>query len=85
MEKTDLKLLEWQLTPWGMDGNGGWKQQPIILIEGEIPFFANHPNDYIKRLQEMHDNPMLYRGSFYTLIGQFKDALELVWQKGEGE
>ncbi|GAJ22428.1 unnamed protein product, partial [marine sediment metagenome] len=37
------KLLEWHLTPWRMNGHGGWKEQPIILIEGQEPFFADNP------------------------------------------
>jgi len=62
-----------------MNGNDGWKQQPVILIEGKTPFFADHPNDYIAKLQEMHDDSTLARGSFYTLIGQFEDAMEQFW------
>jgi len=71
--------LEWHLTPWVMNGQGGWKQQPVILIEGRVPFFADYPEDYIAKLQEMHDDPTLARGSFYTLIGQFRDAMEQSW------
>jgi len=77
------ELLEWHLTPWTMDGHGGWKQQPVILIEGRIPFFADHPEDYITKLQEMHDDPTLTRGSFHTFIGQFKDAVEQFWTSGK--
>lgn len=73
------KLLEWHLTPWTIDGHGSWKQQPVILIEGQIPFFADHPDNYIAKLQEMHDDLTLARGQFYTLIGQFKDATEQFW------
>jgi len=75
------KTLDWQVTPWIMDTEeGGWKQQPVILIEKQTPFFADHPNDYITKLQEMHDDPKLTRGVFHTLIGQFKDALEQSWK-----
>lgn len=77
--KKKLKLLEWHLTPWTMNGQGGWKQQPIILIEGRTPFFADHPDDYIIKLQEMHDDLVLARGSFHTFIGQLKDATEQYW------
>lgn len=73
------KPLEWQMTPWTMDGQGGWKQQPVILIEGQAPFFADHPQGYIDKLQKMHDDPALAQGSFYTLIGQLKDAMEQFW------
>lgn len=76
-----LKLLTWHVTPWSMNGQG-WKQQPVILIEGKVPFFADHPDHYIAKLQEMHDDPQLARGLFHTLIGQFKDALEQAWNKG---
>ena len=79
MVKKQPKLLEWHLTPWTMNGQGGWKQQPVILIEGQAPFFANHPKDYIAKLQELHDDPTLARGQFYTFIGQFKDAAEQFW------
>ncbi len=75
-------LLEWHLTPWTMTGERSWKQQPVILVEGQIPFFADHPDEYIAKLQEMHDDPAIARGSFYTSIGQLKDAMELVWSKG---
>lgn len=77
------KLLEWHLTPWIMDGHGGWKQQPVILIEGRVPFFADHPDAYIAKFQEMHDDPALARGAFYTLIGQFRDAMEQSWIRGK--
>jgi hypothetical protein len=73
------RLLEWHLTPWQMDGHGGWKEQPIILVEGRVPFFADHPQDYIDKLQELHDDPALAPGCFHTLIGQLKDAMERSW------
>ena len=77
------ELLNWSLTPWLMNGQGGWKQQPVILIEGQVPFFADHPDAYIEKFEEMHDDPALMRGQFYTLIGQFKDALEQAWENKE--
>ncbi len=67
------------MTPWVMNGQGGWKQQPVILIEGRVPFFADHPDAYIAKLQEMHDDAALARGQFYTLMGQFRDAVEQAW------
>lgn len=63
-----------------MNGQGGWKQQPIILIEGQVPFFADHPQAYIDKLQEMHDDITLVRGLFNTLIGQLKDGMEQSWE-----
>ena len=72
-------LLIWSVTPWVMNGEGGWKQQPIILIEGQIPFFADHPKAYIAKLREMQKDKTLTRGTFWTCIGQLKDGLELSW------
>ena len=72
-------LLIWSITPWLMNGEGGWKQQPIILIEGQIPFFADHPKAYITKLREMRKDKTLTRGPFWTFIGQLKDGLELSW------
>lgn len=66
-----------------MNGQGGWKQQPVILVEGQVPFFADHPDAYITKLQEMHDDKRIARGQFYMSIGQFKDALEQVWENKE--
>ena len=74
------KSLEWHLTPWTMDGKEGWKQQPIILIEGQPPFFADHPQPYIDKLEEMSKDPTLIKGAFHTLAGQLKDALEQYWE-----
>ena len=77
------RLLEWQLTPWQMNGEGGWKVQPIIVVEGRVPFFADHPSDYIARLEELHDDPALTPGTVWTFIGQLKDGLEQAWgEKG---
>lgn len=73
--------MEWQLTPWRANGDGTWKQQPIITIEGRVPFFGDHPLDYINKLQEMHDDPTIARGIFYTMIGQFKDLLDNSWEE----
>jgi hypothetical protein len=74
------RLLEWHLTPWKMNGNGGWAEQPIILIEGQVPFFADHPQSYIDKLEEMSKDPTLFRGAFHTMAGQLKDALEQNWE-----
>jgi len=79
LKREKTSNLNWTLTPWVMNGHGGWKQQPVIVIEGQVPFYADHPDAYIAKLQEMHDNPTIARGSFYSLIGQFKDALEQTW------
>lgn len=79
------KKLLWQVTPWVMNGKGGWTQQPVITIEGEIPFFGGHPNDYIGKLTEMHDDPQYARGIFYTVIGQLRDGLELAWMTDNKE
>ena len=71
--------LNWTITPWLMNGQSGWKQQPVILVEGRTPFFADHPDAYIERLQALHDDPLLIPGSFWTYIGQLRDALEQAW------
>ena len=73
-------LLVWSVTPWMPNGRGGWKQQPIILVEGRVPFFADHPQAYIDKLRELHDDPALSPGVFHTMIGQFQDCLELTWE-----
>lgn len=75
-------MKTWTVTQWLMSGQGGWKQQPVILIEGETPFFADHPAAYIKKLREMHEDKTLTPGPFWTLIGQFKDAEEQAWDIG---
>lgn len=77
------KPLDWQLTPWLMNGLGGWKQQPVITAEAEVPFFADHPDKYIAKLQSMHDDPKYARGPFFTSIGQLKDGREQSWGKEE--
>ena len=77
------KLLEWHLTPWQIDGHGGWKRQPVILIEGQPPFFADHPQAYIDKLEEMSKDPMLIKGAFHTMAGPLKDAMEQYWGKGK--
>ena len=73
------ELLTWSITNWLMSGKGTWKTQPVILIEGEIPFYADNPQPYIDKILTMHDDPTLMRGAFYTLIGQLQDAQEQVW------
>ena len=75
------KLREWHVTAWQMNGQGGWKQQPIILIEGQAPFFADHPQVYIDKLEEMSKDPTLVKGQFHTLAGQLEDAMEQYWKK----
>ncbi len=75
--------LSWFVTPWSMSGQGRWVQQPVILVDGQEPFYADHPNDYISKLEELHDNPEIGRGQFYSYIGQLKDGLEQVWDVKE--
>ena len=74
-----IKPKQWSLTPWQMNGQGGWTQQPIILVEGEKPFYDDHPDAYIAKLEELHDDVTIERRKFWTLIGEFKDALERYW------
>src|SRR3990167_7182091 len=81
VERTDYKpKLAWTLTPWVMSGRGSWKQQPVLLVEGRVPFFADHPSAYIAELERLHDDDTVTRGTFHTFIGQFRDALENVWE-----
>ena len=75
-------LLLWSLTPWAMNGHGGWKTQPVIVVEGRKPFFADTPQEYIAELERLHDDEGIARGNFYTLIGQLKDAFETGWNPG---
>ena len=63
-----------------MDGQGGWTRPPCIVVEGGVPFYADHPSGYIEELERIHDEPTIKRGNFYTYIGQFKDALEQSWE-----
>lgn len=77
------RLLEWHITAWKMNGHGGWTEQPIILIEGQLPFFADHPQAYIDKLEEMSKDSILIKGLFHTFAGQLKDALEQFWTSGE--
>jgi len=79
MSKKKQKLLEWHLTPWRMN-SAGWVEQPVILIEGRVPFFADHPQAYIDKLKEMSLDKALIRGAFHALAGQLQDGLEQVWR-----
>lgn len=81
--KKGQSLLVWGLTPWQMNGQGGWTRQPVIVVEGQVPFYADHPQAYIGKLQEMHDDPTIARGSFFTCIGQLQDAMEQAWDMKE--
>lgn len=74
-----VEPIPWTVTPWIMNGHCGWQQQPVILVNGQIPFYADHPPAYIEKLREMHDDPLIARGSFFTCIGQFQDGLEQAW------
>ena len=77
-----VELLNWTITPWLMNGKGGWVGiAPVILVEGELPFTADHPAAYIDKLQALHDDPRLTRGQFYTYMGQLRDALEQNWNR----
>ena len=73
-------LVNWTLTAWQMNGQGGWKEQPVILVEGQKPFFADHPQAYIEKLLELNKNPAIVRGRFHTLIGELRDGLENTWE-----
>lgn len=76
---TQKPLLAWQMTAWAMTGIGTWKQQPVIVIEGQIPFFADHPKDYIRKLKEMYADKTIVRGPFWASIGHLRDGMELSW------
>ncbi len=80
MSKNHKAKLNWSLTPWQMNGKGGWITQPVILVEGRQPFFADPPSAYIEKLQEIHDDATIARGAFYACIGQLKDAQEQAWE-----
>ena len=73
------KPILWAITPWAMNGHGGWVTQPIILIEGDPAFLADHPSAYIAKLRAMHDDKTLAKGPIWTSVGQLKDALEQSW------
>ena len=72
--------LNWTITAWQMNGHGGWKEQSVILVEGQAPFSADHPQAYIEKLMELSKNPAMIRGRFYTLIGELRDGLENNWR-----
>ena len=78
-KRNGKQKLNWTVTPWEMNGLGGWKQQPVILVEGREPFYTDHPDEYIAKLEELHTDLSLLRGAFYTFIGQFKDGLDNAW------
>ena len=75
------KLLNWSITAWQMNGQEGWTTQPVILVEGRKPFYADTPEEYIAELERLHDDPALLRlQTLYAIIGQLKDAREYSWQ-----
>jgi hypothetical protein len=77
--------LKWMVTPWNITPKGKWDgEPPWIVVEGRIPFKASHPRDYIAELERLHQDRELVPGPFHTLIGQFKDAIEMSW-KDQGE
>lgn len=72
-----MVMLEWTVTPWRVE-RGRWAAlgQPIVLVEGEPPFFAAEPQAYIDKLIELYERADLVPGPFHRLIGEFKDLLE---------
>lgn len=78
---TKNELLNWKLTPWIMNGKGGWKQQPVILIEGEMPYYFDHPTEYITKLLAMAKDTRLESGQFHTFAGELRDELDQFWGK----
>ena len=79
MDTNHKPKLLWSITPWQISGQGGWRQQPVILVEGRVPFFADHPDAYITELERLHDDPDIERGPFWAMIGQLRDAYEQAW------
>jgi hypothetical protein len=67
------------MTAWKMGGTGEWIDMPIILIAGEVPFWADNPQPYIAKLEAMHGDLALERRQFWTLIGELKDGFEYNW------
>lgn len=58
--------------------------QPIVLVDGDPPFFADHPQQYIDKLWELHARTDLKPGTFHTMIGQLQDVLEQgLWREAE--
>ena len=77
--KVKLRLA-WAVTPWQMKGDGTWLIQPIIVVQGQQPFFADHPQAYIDKLLALHDDPTLIPlQNLHTMVGQLKDGLEHFW------
>ena len=79
-----VKRLEWTITPWKLDGEGKWVEQPVILVQGRRPFFSDNPQDYISELERMHADPSIQAGMFWTNIGQLRDGLELIASNDNG-
>ena len=74
-------LLNWEITSWQMNGREGWIKQPIILVEGRTPFFADHPQAYIDELVALRNDPALLPFiAFHTVVGQLQDGLEWFWK-----
>ena len=69
-------LLHWEISKWLLAPDGSWAQQPVILVDGSPPFLADTPEEYIGRLQVLHSDPNVERGSFHRSIGELKDAME---------
>ena len=68
--------LSWSVTEWLSDCKGGWVNKPVIFIEGQEPFMADTPEEYIVKLQELHDNPLFGGRHFHARMGEFEDASE---------
>jgi len=77
------ELIPCVLTPWKVNGKGKWELQPVIFVVNCPPFTGSHPNDYIVELERLHDDPSIERLSYWTLIGEFRDALESYWDVGD--
>ena len=72
--------LDWQVTPFTANPEGGWANQPVILVPGKQPLFFDTPEEYITELERMHDSILFARGLFHTVIGQLQDGLENAWE-----
>jgi len=78
-----MGMVNWVVTEWKISQDGGWLVQPFIVVEGQLPFTAKSPREYITELERMKYDTTLMRGPLNTLIGQFKDALEQAWKDKE--
>lgn len=74
------------LAPWKAHAEGrGWVTQPIIVVQGRTPFFADHPAAYVAELEKLHADKLVRRGKFHTLIGEFQDEMDRAdWGSWDG-